>query len=192
MKRFQYIEVLATAALLAVAGCHSGSQTAPQLLHGENFVPDDQPHAVDNLTAAQAASGTRADATLYPAHFSDASLNSLGREKLELMLHDEEVNQPLTVYLDLPAGTDPAPARQAVTEYLKARGLAYNQIKLVDGPNPRTIHPSTDALTGLANLQQTQAPGGQAPTAAGQATPQSTSSGASGYGTTGSTDNMNH
>ena len=185
MKWVPTFEIFATAALLVIAGCHSSSQ--PPLLHGEHFVPDDQPHAVDNVAAAQAARGARADATLYSSHFNDAGLNSTGREKLELMLEDEDPAQPLVVYLDLPAGADLAPAHQAVTEYLKARGLPENQIKLVDGPNRKTLHPSADALTGLANLQQTQSTGAPQSTAIGT-TPQPSS----GYGAPGPTDNMNH
>jgi len=184
MKWFPTFEFLATAALLAVAGCQSASR--PPLLHGEHFVPDDQPHSVDNVAAAQAARGARADATLYSCHFNDAGLNSTGRQKLELMLEDEDPAQPLVVYLDLPAGADLAPAHQMVTDYLKARGLPENQIKLVDGPNPRTLHPSADALTGLANLQQTQGAGAPQCTAIGATAQQST-----GYGA-GPSDNTNH
>lgn len=183
MKRSRLIEALAATALLAV-GCHSSS-TQPPMLHGENFVPDDQPHSVDNIAAAQAARGARADATLRPVHFNDAGLNSLGRQKLELMLADEDAVQPMVVYLDLPPASDAGPARQAVGDYLKARGLAENQFRLVDGPNPKTLSPSTDALTGLAALQQ-QSPGGQ-PSAN---TPQQPSSG---YGSPpGAADNTSH
>lgn len=189
MKWSLSIEALAAAALVAAVGCHSSS-TQPPLLHGEHFVPDDQPHAVDHIAAAQAARGARADATLRPVHFNDAGLNSLGRQKLEFMLADEDAAQPVVVYLDLPPASDPAPARQAVADYFKARGLAENQFRLVDGPNPKTLSPSTDALTGLAALQQ-QTPGGQA-----SANPQQSTSGYGsqpGYGSPpGATDNMSH
>jgi hypothetical protein len=136
----------------------------------------------------QAAVGARADATLYPVHFNDAGLNSLGREKLELMLEDEEATQPLVVYLDLPDGADAAPAHKAVADFLKARGLTESQMKVVDSPNPKTLHPAADALTGLTALQQTQPNANPAAAPAGQVSQQQQPSA---YSPTATPD-MNH
>ena len=166
---------LLTAATLALA---AGCQHNPTM-HGENFAPENEPRAVQNVTAAQAAAGARQDATLRAAHFSETGLNSLGQEKLDLMLAVEQPNAPLVVYLDMPAGTQIANSHDSVTEYLKGHGLSDSQIKLVDGPNPHTLHPAAEALTGLATMQQQAqgangAPGGAA--ASTGTTPQSSSS----------------
>lgn len=153
---FRYLAVFAaaTAFSAAAAGCHHGAQATK--LHAEKFAPDDEPHAVHNFAAAQAAAGDRADATLHGSHFNAQGVNSLGREKLDLMLRAEEAPQPLVVYLDL---TSRAPvtadaARQSVGDYLKGRGLPESQIKLIDGPNPGTTHSASEAGTALKTLGQ--------------------------------------
>jgi hypothetical protein len=123
-------------------------------MHGEDFAPEGEPRAVQNVSAAQAAVGAREDATLRAVHFNDTGLNSLGQQKLDLMLGVEQPNAPLVVYLDFPAGTQVANSHESVTEYLKGHGLADAQIKVVDGPNPHTLHPAADALAGLTAMQQ--------------------------------------
>lgn len=140
---------LAAAALLA--GCQHSSQ--PVKLHGENFQPDEEAHATQNICAAQAATGARRDATLYPCHFGEHGLNALGRQKLDLMLEDDEPATPLVVYLDPSLDYSLAKAHQSVTDYLKGKGLPESQLRLQDGPNPQTRHPAAEALTQLQNLQ---------------------------------------
>jgi hypothetical protein len=150
----------ATAAVLVVltAGCHNhdnASDDAARPLperHGEVFQPDSDTRAVREVNTAQAAAGARQDATLYAVHFDPAGLNSLGRRKLDLMLADETPAEPLTVYLDLPAGTkdqDVQNDRQSVLAYLKDRGLQDSQIALADGPNPRAAASAADAVANL-------------------------------------------
>lgn len=161
---------LAAAALVAVStGCHNGDNK--ELLHGDKFDADDAPRATRNAVAVQAANGARADATLYPAHFNSAGLNSLGREKLETMMLDDESTPPMTVYLDL--GKDPASvklAHTAVAEYLKARGVAESQFKIEDGPNPRTLHRAEETATGLDSLNRASGAGSQGGQPAGGTT----------------------
>ena len=166
-------------ALLAVAGC--AHRTQPAIVHGENYPPEGQPRAVYEVNAAQSAAGARADATLYAAHFNQAGLNSLGQQKLDLMLGADEPAQPLVVYFDLPSGASLDSAHNSVRNYLKTQGLGDSQIKLLDGPNPQMLHPAADAMAGLENLRQQQTGGG---VAAPIGTRQQPSSGGTGTGST--------
>jgi len=165
--KLRWLTLAAAATLVAATtGCHNANTS--EKLHGEAFESDDAPRSSRNAVAIQAANGARADATLYPAHFNSAGLNSLGRDKLEKMMLDDESTPPMTVYLDL--GKDEAAvklAHTAVAEYLKARGVAESQFKLEDGPNPKALHRAEDAIAGLdalknsgnANNQGGQQPG---------------------------------
>ena len=174
--RLRWITLAASAALVAVSsGCHNGNTS--ERLHGEKFDEDDAPRASRNVAAVQAANAARADATLYPAHFNSAGLNSLGRDKLEKMMLDDESTPPMTVYLDL--GKNEASvklAHTAVAEYLKARGVAESQFKIEDGPNPKTVHPSEDAIAGLHALNSTSSANNQGGQPAGNTTGYSGSS----------------
>jgi hypothetical protein len=149
----RWLTLAAAAALAAAsAGCQNG---ASGRLHGERFEEDNAPHAFRNIAAVQASVGARADATLYPSHFNAAGLNSLGRDKLDRMLLDEEAAPPLVVYLDLPKGDDVGQARTAVSNYLKARGVADGEYKVEDGANPKTLHRADEAVAGLDALKST-------------------------------------
>jgi hypothetical protein len=162
----RWFAIAVAAATIAVStGCQNANTSTAERLHGEKFDEDDAPRASRNAVAITAANGARADATLYPAHFNSAGLNSLGRQKLDLMMLDDESTPPMTVYLDL--GKNEASvklAHTAVAEYLKARGVADNQFKVEDGPNPKTIHPAEDGITAVDALNKTTTanqPGGQ-------------------------------
>ncbi|HSU69304.1 MAG TPA: hypothetical protein VLJ39_20630 [Tepidisphaeraceae bacterium] len=154
MNIVKWIGWLAAAALVGMtAGCHHTQNPPGPIVHGERFVPDSDRRAVSDVKLAQAASGARQDATIYPYHFDGTGLNPLGRRKLDLMLTDETPTEPLTVYLDLPAGTPAAQHRQVVAQYLRDRGLQNSQIDLRDGPNPRNNASAMDAVTGARTLQ---------------------------------------
>jgi hypothetical protein len=105
---------------------------------------------IRRMIDAQAAVGARNDGALYPGHFSGERLNSLGEKKLGLMARGGDGTEALKVYLA--GGTDSAPRRDAVTEYLKQLGLAESQIALEAGENPLTGVP---ARRGLADLSKT-------------------------------------
>jgi len=154
--KIRWITVATAAALVAAtAGCQSNSSEASGTrYHGEQFQNDDAPRAVRNIAAVQAATGARADATLHPSHFNAVGLNSLGREKIEMMLQDEESTPPLVVYLDVPSADECKADHQVVMDYLKGRGLAEAQYKVVDGPNPRELHPAVDAIAGVQAIKQ--------------------------------------
>lgn len=132
------------ALLLAVAGCQSNNNNS----HGEQFAPEDGPHASTRLEMTQAAAGARADATLHECHFDGPCLNSLGEQKLNLMLQADGACSPLAVYLAV-SPEQMSERRAAVTRYLQDAGLQPNQIKLAAGPNPGAGAPAAPALQNL-------------------------------------------
>ena len=172
MTKRWWISLIAAAAVTGITtGCQQESTTSSSIhrLHGEDFRPDDEPRAVDNVMLAQAAAGARADSTLYGPHFDSHGINSLGRAKLALMLRSEEPIDPLIVYLDLPAQMGTEPAHSSVTDFLKSRGLTDSQIKLVDGANPATLHAAAPTGAALRTMQGEGAPGGGAASPVGGA-----------------------
>ncbi|HEX8912020.1 MAG TPA: hypothetical protein VF796_06640 [Humisphaera sp.] len=160
--------VLAAAPL--VAGCaktpaakadaESAERRELQRLGGEVFRPDDEPRTVTRLFDAQSAAGARADATLRAAHFDGGNpsvLNSLGEEKLDLMLGDDDA-LPLVVYVDVPKDDASAARQRAVEVYLRDRGLAADQVKVVAGANPRTSTPTAPKLKDMQAAAAAPAP----------------------------------
>jgi uncharacterized UBP type Zn finger protein len=133
------------AALLALASGCNQDKNAPDM-HGEDFVPNDTLRASQKFMLAQEASGARHDATLNAQHFNGKDVGSLGEQKLDLMMQDDDLNEPFTVYLDLPKGDATTVARQeSVTRYLKDKGLTDEQIKIEIGENANTY--SSTAMT---------------------------------------------
>jgi len=116
------------------AGCNHES-SAP----GSGFHSDEQAWDINQIEDAQTARAARQDATLRDYHFSADQLNSLGQERLDLMLHDGGVYTPLVIYLDVPSDDQIAGRRQSVAMFLKDRGVRDDQIKLEMGANPKSI-----------------------------------------------------
>src|SRR6185369_8569522 len=97
------------------------------------------------------------------SHFDGrGGLNSLGRQKLDLMLRDDDAG-PVVIYLDLsrPAasaranGASPVPFdvhRESVRVYLADRGLDESQFEFRAGPNAGDTSPARDGLRGLTEL----------------------------------------
>jgi len=82
-------------ALLVLASCQNKEyQPDPSNV---GFFPEDtgEVRKPVQFTDAMAAAGARADATLGKHHFDGPRLNSLGEEKLALMLKDEHAPAPL-------------------------------------------------------------------------------------------------
>jgi hypothetical protein len=134
------LRLTAGMAILAIAaGCASQNDG---LEHGERFVSSDREASVQAFNKMESASAARADATLRTYHFDGASLNSLGEERLDLILRKGDSTNPLVLYLDLPADDSRTAKRQAtVTAYLKDHGLTEDQIALKSGPNPDVNSP---------------------------------------------------
>jgi hypothetical protein len=141
-------------AVLVLASCqHRQEQFDPTL---ENFFTEESGDARSpaRFAQAQAASGARADATLSRHHFDGPRLNSLGQEKLSLMLKDDDAAEPMRVFLNLDEREASSGARRdAVVAFAKDAGLTDSQIEIVYGHNPEAWSRSS---THLSNLPKTQ------------------------------------
>ena len=144
---------LATAAAAVLAGCKSANEekdarqkeeAANKSFYEKNdtttnnfFKNEAARDTVEKFTEVQAANGARNDAMLYPYHFSAGHLNSLGRQKVLLMLEDCDACEPLTVHLVNCGEGDVLAQRKAAVElYLKS----------TDGYNLDTMHPAQPNL----------------------------------------------
>ena len=134
------------AALLALASGCEQDKNAP-VMHGEDFVPNDTMRASEKFMLAQEAAGARHDATLNAQHFNGKDLGSLGVQKLDLMMQDDDVNEPFTVYISLPKDDVTTKQREeSVVRYLKDKGLSDEQIKIEYGDNPGTYTSTASAI----------------------------------------------
>lgn len=148
----------ALAAVASLQGCQKDNG-AGQVVHGETFPADEEARAVDRFVQVQSAAAARTDPTLNASHFDGGrGLNSLGEQKLDLMLRDDDRRRPVVVYLDLPreAGTDGH--REAVRAYLLDHGVGEGHIEFRSGPNVDYSHPAEDGLRGLRKLEGDAAP----------------------------------
>ena len=142
---------LATAAAAALAGCKSDDKDARKREEAANksfyekndtttnnfFKGEAASDEVNKFAEVQAANGARNDAMLYPHHFSAGHLNSLGRQKVLLMLEDCDACEPLTVHLVNCGEGDLLAQRKAAVElYLKS----------TDGYNLDTMRPAQPDL----------------------------------------------
>jgi len=150
MTKTSKLNVMAAAAVISlVAGCHTDS---PQQVRRDGFVPEDQPRLMRSLIITQEAAGARRDATLHPADFDSDGVNSLGQQKLDLMLAADEPTDPIVIYLDFAEADVPANAHHSVLQFLKNRGLPEAQVSLKDGPNPGATAPAADSVKALHAL----------------------------------------
>ena len=140
------MRLTAGAAILAIAsGC--STQKDDGLVHGEQFVSNDAERSLNAFTTMESANAAHADATIRSYHFDGQILNSLGEERLDLILRNGDVPAPLVVYVDLPLDdTKTARRRDAITAYLKDRGLTDEQIVMKSGPNPDVNSPVAPLL----------------------------------------------
>lgn len=160
-RRLAILAAVHLSLVLAMLGCRRDRGNA----YGEKFPTDDEPRAVDRFVQVQSASAARADATLTAHHFDGrGALNSLGRQKLDLMLRDDDAADPLVVYLDLPnspASPGAAPAAdhgESVRIYLADRGVPGSHVEFRSGPNLSYSHPAADGLRGLRRFEGDAAP----------------------------------
>jgi len=160
--------------MLTLASCQEHSLD-PTI---EGFFPEDvgESRKPVQFADAMAASGARADATLYKHHFDGQKLNTLGEEKLALMLKDDDSPTPMTVYLSINEKDALSKQRQtAVIAFLKDKGLTDPQIEVIYGDNPNTRSPAAAQLTKLNKTDTdsagagSPAPAGGAPSTAGDA-----------------------
>jgi len=151
------IITLAAATLLTAttAGCKSSEQKEKEKgyddrVFGEKFVSQDEMGDIQRMSHAQQASGARADGTLRAFNFDKGTLNSSGEQKLGLMIDDDDTNNPITVYVDVPQDDMAAARSEAISKYCKDRSISGEQLKIVQGPNPASYHP---AAPGVATLK---------------------------------------
>jgi len=132
---------LAAGLLLAVSGCHEEKKQAAN--HSGDFLPDNTTMSVNQIADMQASAGS--DWTLYTSHFApDASLNALGRSKLDRMLRD---GAPV-VYVDV-RGTDATlnQRRTTVEQYLHDSNVPDGTIAVQTGPNPSASFAASESLS---------------------------------------------
>lgn len=149
------------ASLPAVTGCRK-SEPEPSRdltgIRGEQFAPPSVPRHVLRIADVSAASGARADATLHSLHFdagNPGGLSSLGEQKLNLMLSDDDA-LPIAIYLNVSQDELYLVREQSVKVYLRDRGLSEQQMKIVAGPNTGNYNATAPKLRD-ARLADTEA-----------------------------------
>lgn len=157
------------------------------------FASCDEVRDTQRIAHVQAAAGARQDATLLPYHFDKGELNSLGRQKLSLMLDDDASNNPIIIYINVPASDEFKAARQdAVVAYLKDQGLEESQISFRPGPNPDAHMPASEGLSRLSKTE-TGGAGGSSSSAGNPSQGQAPSdSGASSAASVGDSSSSSH
>jgi len=124
------------------------------------FPASDSVRAAQRFAQVQSASGARNDATLQAWHFDGNSLNSLGEQKLDLMLADDDANDPMVVYLNMTEDDQhKSPRQDAIVAYLKEKGTSERQVQFKLGINPSTSHPSEDGVTRMNKTETPSATG---------------------------------
>jgi hypothetical protein len=92
---------------------------------------------------------------LRAVHFDGDQLNTLGKQKLNLMASNVGQGN-LTVYVDVPGAASADKDRhQVIVAYLEDQGLKAEQIQVKDGVNPNAMAP---AQAGLSRLSKTENP----------------------------------
>src|SRR4051794_30377138 len=159
------ILVAGSCMLIALYGCNSGNEWQDKQQRqamGEFFPAGNEQRDVQRINRVSAAAGARADATLQPYHFDKGEVNSLGREKLSLMLDDDDTNNPITIYLNLPKDDEfKAPRQDSIIAYLKDQGLEEKQVSFKPGNNPGNYHPAAEGLANYAKTNTGPVTGGQ-------------------------------
>lgn len=139
-----------------VIGCES--ENKPKLSVNDHFEADTAPRSVQGLFAQQQANGARQDGTLYAHHFTGNELNSLGRQKLELMTSGAE-RGPVAIYLDLAKDNTYGARESAVVAFVSSKGLASDAYSITPGANPNLGTPAVQGLNGLSKQQDAGASG---------------------------------
>ena len=140
----------------ALCGCQSNEKPLHAAREDGIFIPDPNAHQLWTILEAQSITGAQADAMLYAHHFDGDRLNSLGTQKLEMMLDGSA--RPATVYLDLPHGDARVAARRAsVEQWLRDAGVAADAVAVKDGPNPETAEPASNGMTRMSKTESPRA-----------------------------------
>ena len=150
---FRLLACTAVGLVVVLSGCQQDEDQAAKQ-HGEIFPGPYEPRTPAVYADAHAAAGARTDSTLRSYHFDKGELNSLGREKLDQMVRDDDACDPLVVYVDARGESGLRDEwENAVAEHLKVRGLTDEQISFKSGPNMSDTTPSAPALRGLRQME---------------------------------------
>jgi hypothetical protein len=145
--------IVAATALLLLGGCQDAKDNMAKQRESDQFSPDDDSRAYRKFAAAQEGVGARSDGMLYAYHFDGDHLNSLGAQKLSLMLKDNDRAFPVVVYMNV-SDDDHLKAREdAVTLYMTDSGLQNDQVKFALGLNP---HATSSAAQNLGRYNKTE------------------------------------
>jgi hypothetical protein len=145
MKSNTPLSLSAIVLLTVVGGCQTDNSSQT------DFFPAER--KVDQVINAQATRGARQDATLQAYHFDGVALNSLGQQKLAMLVPDDPRAEML-VYLNLPANSPATDARrQAVIGYVKQFDVRESQLRVELGSNPDN---GTPAAGSMARLPKTE------------------------------------
>jgi hypothetical protein len=153
MKLKTLLSVAVIAALSLAGGCEKHMNEDGRQF-GDRFPSEDiSTNPVGQFTTAQTAKAACEDANLFPQHFDGNNLNSLGQDKLALMLKADS-NGPLTIYIE-PSKKDGAneARHKAVVAFLKDHGLPERQFKVESGYN---IGSSTMARESIQRYGKTE------------------------------------
>src|SRR5262245_40654148 len=106
---------------LYTTGCQMADDKQQRQAMNDFFPAPGEERDTERVQRISAAAGARCDSTLQSYHFDKGELNSLGQQKLSLMLDDDDANNPMTIYMNLPE--EYRAARQdAVVAFLKQEG----------------------------------------------------------------------
>lgn len=152
--------LLTAALMLLFAG--AGCQSDPTGGHGDEFfLGETGGRSVNQFTQAQAASGARKDATLRAVHFDGDRLNSLGREKLDLMLATDNAASaqpasPVVIWIDADEEVAVRRGRDVAAYLSDHKGLKPSQFQFKTGENPDNFGP---VAPNLARMERTESTG---------------------------------
>lgn len=118
----------------------------------ELLVEDHVPRATDRILLAQSVVGAGEDRTLYGHHFDADELNSLGKNKLRMMLEDGGFLADPQVFI----ASGETAQMSAVRRYLADWGLAFEDTRLHAGSNPATRRPAAIGLAQQQKFEETE------------------------------------
>jgi hypothetical protein len=138
--------VIAVLLLLGLTGCAKDQK--PMKSVNDHFIDDEQPRSVNAFFNQQHANAARQDGMLYPAHFDGTALNSLGRQKLDLMFAGAERGM-VQVYLKVAKDNAYRDREAAVNSYLTSKNIKSEEYALNFGDNPGVGASASDGLKGI-------------------------------------------
>jgi hypothetical protein len=147
--------LLAGALVLVSSGCKTDKNQQQQQ---EAFFPDTARSSVHKFERSQTAKGARTDGMLYAHHFDGENLNTLGKNKLGLMLGADTGAKVMKVYLvNVGTGDLLEKRKTAVTNYLKDGLRPDEKVEFVTGTNPDTYHPAAETIARVPKVESGEA-----------------------------------